>query len=71
MPQRITEDKDLTIYFRVSDVYRNAKIRVTDGDRILFERKKPRAAPGEMESIKLTKAMLKDVIELKFGLEAE
>ncbi|MBQ7374621.1 MAG: FAD-dependent oxidoreductase [Clostridia bacterium] len=59
VPQRITEAKDTTVYFRVSDVYRDKKLVVRDGDKVLIERKKQKLAPGEMETVKLTAEMIK------------
>lgn len=55
VPQRLTELADTTLYFRVSDVFRDKKIVVRDGDRVLLEKKKQKLAPGEMETVKLTK----------------
>ena len=51
VPQRITEVCDTEIYFRVSNVYRDKYIVVTDGEsgEVLFKRKKQKLAPGEME----------------------
>ncbi len=60
VPQVITERCDTEVYFRVADVYRDKKITVRLGDKILLSRKKQKLAPGEMESIKLTAAMLED-----------
>jgi hypothetical protein len=59
VPQRITEAKDTTVYFRVSDVYRDKKLVVRDGEHVLIERKKQKLAPGEMETVKLTAEMIK------------
>jgi NADPH-dependent 2,4-dienoyl-CoA reductase/sulfur reductase-like enzyme len=58
VPQRITECKDTTVYFRVSDVYRDQKLVVRDGDKVLVERKKQKLAPGEMETVKITAEMI-------------
>ena len=58
VPQRITERKDTTVYFRVSDVYRDQKLVVRDGDKVLVERKKQKLAPGEMETVKITAEMI-------------
>ncbi len=70
VPQRITEIADTTVYFRVADVYRDKKIVVRDGEKILLSRKKQKLAPGEMETVKLTAEMLKDVGGvLNFSLE--
>ncbi len=55
VPQRLTELADTTLYFRVSDVFRNKKIVVRNGKRVLLEKKKQKLAPGEMETVKLTK----------------
>lgn len=53
VPQNIDcdTDKDVKIYFRVRDVYRNAKLTVRSGDKVLYSKKKPKLAPGEMENI--------------------
>ena len=69
VPQIISEKKDVTVYFRVSDIFKNAKICVHDGDKLIFEKKKGKLAPGEMESIKLKKELLEDAKSLKFSLE--
>lgn len=69
VPQRITENKDITVYFRVSNVYKNVKINVLCGDRIILSRKKQRVAPGEMESIKLKGDMIVGEEKLRFELE--
>lgn len=69
VPQHITGGEDITVYFRVADVYRNAKIVVRSGDNIVFEKKRPKVAPGEMESIRLTGEMSENAAELDFALE--
>ena len=46
------------VYFRVSNVYRDVKITVKAGDRVLLEKKKQKVAPGEMETVILTPDML-------------
>ena len=72
VPQMITELKDVTVYFRVSDVYRNVKIEVLNGEEVLISKKKQKVAPGEMESILLKKEMLEKSEELLIRLkEAE
>lgn len=54
VPQTLyTESDAIKLYFRVTDIYHNVSIRVTDGDRVLLEKKKKKVAPGEMESIVL------------------
>ena len=69
VPQRITKDKDVTVYFRVADVFRNVKISVYSGDNLITSKKKQKVAPGEMETLKLTTEMFKGVSELTFKLE--
>lgn len=69
VPQRITSVKDVNVYFRVADVYKNVKINVYGDEGILFSRKKVKVAPGEMESIILKKEMLTNTKELRFELE--
>ncbi len=69
VPQVITENKDVTVYFRVADVFRNVKINVYNGDKLVLSKKRPKVAPGEMESIKLTKDHIAGCTELMFRLE--
>ena len=49
------------MYFRVSDEYKNVAVTVRDGDDVIYSRKKLKVAPGEMESITLTKKMLEEI----------
>lgn len=53
VPQNISgdTDRDVKIYFRVKDVYKNAKLIVKSGDKVIYSKKKPKLAPGEMENI--------------------
>ena len=69
VPQIITKRKDVTVYFRVSDVYRNVKIKVMGNNGVVLEKKRPKVAPGEMESLTLKKEMLSGTDELCFSLE--
>ncbi len=69
VPQKITKDKDITVFFRVADVFRNVKVNVYKNGEAVYSKKKIKVAPGEMESIKLTKDMFKDTNELSFELE--
>ena len=61
VPQRITEIKDTTVYFRVADVYRDAKIVVKDGEKVILEKKKQKLAPGEMETVALKADLLASI----------
>ena len=71
VPQKLTAEKDTTVYFRVADVFRDKRIVVRDGDRIIIDKKKIKLAPGEMESVALTKEMIADLsnAEISFSLE--
>lgn len=69
VPHTITRKKDVKVYFRVSDVFRNATIQVEGKDGVILTKKRPKMAPGEMESILLKKELLKDSDELFFKLE--
>ena len=71
VPQRITQKKDVTVYFRVADVYRNVTLKVTDGERVVLSRKKIKMAPGEMESVTLKAEQLENVTQLSFALEVK
>jgi NADPH-dependent 2,4-dienoyl-CoA reductase/sulfur reductase-like enzyme len=46
------------LFFRVTDIYKNAKVLVRCGDETIYSAKKVKVAPGEMESIKLTKEIM-------------
>ena len=71
VPQRITAEEDVTVYFRVADVYRDISIVVRDGDEVLISKKKQKVAPGEMETLTLTKAMIAGIKTgaLSFSIE--
>ena len=71
VPQRITQKKDVTVYFRVADVYRNVTLKVMDGERAVLSRKKIKMAPGEMESVTLKAEQLENVTQLSFALEVK
>lgn len=62
VPQKLTAAEDTRIYFRVSDVFRDKKIVVRDGDKttgtVVLSKKKQKLAPGEMETVTLTAAMI-------------
>ena len=69
VPQVITEETDVKIYFRVSNVYKNVKLQLACGDTVLLSKKRPKVAPGEMESITVKREQLKDVSQLRLSLE--
>ena len=61
VPQRITAEEDTTLYFRVSDVFRDKKIVVSEGERVILEKKRQKLAPGEMETVKLSAEIISKV----------
>ena len=69
VPQVITKQKDVTVYFRVSDVYKNVKVNVLNGETVVISKKRPKVAPGEMESVTIKSEQLEGVNELSFELE--
>lgn len=71
VPQRITQKKEVKVYFRVAGIYKNAKINVYSDGELMYSKKKKRVAPGEMESVVLEKNMLDKINNLYFALEEE
>ena len=72
VPQVITQKKDLAVYFRVADVYRDVTIHVYDENRNeIYKKRKLKVAPGEMENIQLKAAAFEGVAELSFELEVK
>ncbi len=69
VPQKLTEVTPTRVYFRVADVYRDKKIVVSVGDKVLYEKKKQKLAPGEMETVELTDKMIAEAKELGDTLE--
>ena len=61
VPQRISAKEDVTVYFRVADVYRDIRITVRDGEKLLVNKKKTKVAPGEMETVTLTSEMINGI----------
>lgn len=69
VPQKLTRKQDASIYFRVSNLYKKAKIVVCDGEKKIYERAKTKLAPGEMEKIHLKKENFENAEELIFKIE--
>ena len=63
VPQNINRstDKDVKLYFRVADVYKDTNVVVSCGDEILYKKKKRKLAPGEMENVAIK---LEDIAKL-------
>ena len=69
VPQTITDKKEVTVYFRVSNVYKNVKINVYSEGKLVLSKKKLKVAPAEMETVKLSKDILENAKSLSFVLE--
>lgn len=69
VPQRITNMEDVTVYFRVADVYRNVRINVYADNRLIKSVNKIKVAPGEMETVNLPVEILNNVNEIYFKVE--
>ena len=71
VPQVISEIADTSVYFRVSDVFRDVKVVVKAGDKVLVSKKKQKLAPAEMEKVLLSKEMLEsaDGDSISFSIE--
>lgn len=69
VPQRITNLEDVTVYFRVADVYRNIRINVYADNKLVKSVNKIKVAPGEMETVKLPVEILNNVNEICFKVE--
>lgn len=62
VPQKIravTEDNE--IFFRVRNVYKNVKIIITCGDKIVAQFKRNHLAPGEMEKILIPSKLMQTI----------
>ncbi len=65
VPQKVNikNDGDVKLYFRVGQVYKNAKTIVKYNGEEIISKKRPRLAPGEMENVVLKNDMLKKFAE--------
>ena len=62
---RPTEMEDnLTVRFRVGDVYKNCSIVTYFGDAEVARRKRPVMAPGEMEQVIISKSKLSEFADV-------
>lgn len=71
VPQRITSVQDISLFFRVTEVKKNVYITVTDGDKVLYKRKKQKTAPGEMERVDLNETDIKEITSGKITVKLE
>ena len=69
VPQSINHRENVTVYFRVQDIFHNVCVQVYYGDEVIYTKKRSKVAPGEMESIILHKELLPESGVLKLKLE--
>lgn len=71
VPQKITNtERDIKVFFRTANVYKNVCLKVTSGEDVILSRKMGKVAPGEMQTVTLKPEMLKNIGgEIKFSLE--
>lgn len=60
VPQRVRKGavQPFSLYFRVGDVYKDVRIVVKCGEKVLFSRARKKVAPGEMECLPLNAQIL-------------
>ena len=65
VPQKVNvkNEGDVKLYFRVGQVYKNAKTVVKYNGEEIISKKRPRLAPGEMENVIIKNDMLKKFAE--------
>ncbi|MGI6166894.1 MAG: NAD(P)/FAD-dependent oxidoreductase [Eubacteriales bacterium] len=73
VPQYVTCGKDMTLYYRVSNIFKNATVGIYEGERKLLGRKKIKLAPGEMETITLPAALIESIVgdTIRIGIEED
>lgn len=69
VPRNINKSGEVTVYFRVADVYKNVRVRAYSGDKLVYDKKKLKVAPGEMESVKINVDLCDKEKDLQFKLE--
>ncbi len=62
LPQKVDKNADgnVKLFFRVSRVFKNCTITAKSGDKVLIQKKKKIAVPGEMETLLLTQQKLQE-----------
>ena len=61
VPQIVTNKKDMEIFFRVSNIYKECELIIKDQGKEILRIKKQKLVPGEMEKIKIKKEMLESL----------
>ncbi len=73
-PQRIDKNLDgnVKLFFRVTNTFKDCTITAKCGDKVLVQKKKKIAVPGEMETLMLLKTKLDDVEgDIEVSLEVQ
>ncbi|MDR1409993.1 MAG: FAD-dependent oxidoreductase [Oscillospiraceae bacterium] len=74
VPQKVRTDEaePVTLYFRVTDIYKNAQVILEKNGEALLKRKRNHFSPGEMETVKLEPEWLSRLTEAdKFTVRLE
>lgn len=74
VPQYIRPEnsgKAVDMFFRVRNVYKNVRLTVRDGDRVVASFKREHCAPGEMEHIVLPVALMGKAEKLTVSVEED
>lgn len=63
VPQNIDTktDEDVNLFMRVRNIYKNKKLVVRSDDKIVLEKKRKHMIPSEMESINISKDILRNI----------
>lgn len=72
VPQKIRPencDKKVDMFFRVRNVYKNVRLVVRDGDRVVASFNREHCAPGEMEHIVIPVALMGNAEKLTVSVE--
>ncbi len=65
VPQNIdvNSDEDVNLFMRVREIYKNKKLVVRSGEEVILEKKRLHMIPSEMENIKISKDLFKNIKE--------
>ncbi len=63
VPQQIDTKlgEEVNLFMRVRNIYSNTKLVVRDGDEIILQKKRPHMIPSEMENLKLSAEIIKNL----------
>ncbi len=63
VPQQIDTKlgEEVNLFMRVRNIYSNTKLVVRDGDEIILQKKRPHMIPSEMENLKLSAEIVKNL----------